>query len=141
VQSPAQAETYPSQKEACRLLCVSVTHPRGNQARFDPRSDRHGRRPRQKPQRLIADNASEPPQVRLKKRGIGLIVPHKANRVHKPTQDGRSLRRYRQRWKIERSNAWLGNFRRLVVRYERLFPLNTAFFHISYSMIVLNRCF
>jgi transposase len=31
-------------------------------------------------------------------------------------QDGRALRRYRQRWKIERTFAWLSNFRRLVVR-------------------------
>jgi len=29
------------------------------------------------------------------------------------------LRRYRRRWKIERLFAWLQNFRRLVVRYER----------------------
>jgi transposase len=80
--------------------------------------NRHGRgQPRQKPQRLIADKAydSDPLRMRLKKRGIELIVPHKANRVRKPTQDGRSLRRYRKRWKIERTNAWLGNFRRLVV--------------------------
>jgi len=104
--------------------------------------NRHGRgRPQQKPQRLIADKAydSDPLRMRLKKRGIELIVPHKANRVRKPTQDGRSLRRYRKRWKIERTNAWLGNFRRLVVRYERLLPIYTAFFHIACFMIVLNR--
>ncbi|BBM70379.1 hypothetical protein RmaAA213_22250 [Rhodothermus marinus] len=29
------------------------------------------------------------------------------------------MRRYKRRWKIERLFAWLGNFRRLVVRYER----------------------
>lgn len=29
------------------------------------------------------------------------------------------MRRYRQRWKIERLFAWLQNFRRLVVRYEQ----------------------
>jgi hypothetical protein len=29
--------------------------------------------------------------------------------VRNPTQDGQSLRRYRKRWKIERTNAWLGN--------------------------------
>lgn len=34
------------------------------------------------------------------------------------TQDGRPLRRYKRRWKIERLYAWLQNFRRLVVRYE-----------------------
>jgi len=104
--------------------------------------NRHGRgQPRQKPQRLIADKAydSDPLRMRLKKRGIELIVPHKTNRVRKPTQDGRSLRRYRKRWKIERTNAWLGNFRRLVVRYERYLNIYKAFFLIACFMIVLNR--
>ena len=104
--------------------------------------NRHGRgRPRQKPQRLIADKAydSDPLRMRLKKRGMELIVPHKSNRVRKPTQDGRSLRRYRKRWKIERTNAWLGNFRRLVVRYERYLHIYQAFVHIACFMIVLKR--
>ena len=35
-----------------------------------------------------------------------------------PAEDGRSLRRYRRRWKIERLFGWLQNFRRLVTRYE-----------------------
>ena len=98
-------------------------------------------RPRQKPQRLIADKAydSDPFRQRLKKRGIELIVPHKANRVRKPTQDGRALRRYRKRGKIERTNAWLGNFRHLVVRYDRSLRIYEAFFHIACFMIVLRR--
>jgi len=29
------------------------------------------------------------------------------------------MRRYKKRWIVERSIAWLGNFRRLVVRYDR----------------------
>ncbi|MBI2683179.1 MAG: transposase [Acidobacteriales bacterium] len=33
-------------------------------------------------------------------------------------QDGRRLRRYLRRWKIERLFAWLHNFRRLVTRWE-----------------------
>jgi transposase len=105
-----------------------------------PNRRRRGR-PRQKPQRLIADKAydSDPLRKRLKKRGIELIVPHKANRVRKPTQDGRALRRYRKRWKIERTNAWLGNFRHLVVRYDRSLQIYEAFFHIACFMIVLRR--
>ncbi|MDR3359020.1 MAG: transposase, partial [Desulfovibrio sp.] len=34
------------------------------------------------------------------------------------TQDGRPLRRYRRRWRVERLFAWLQNFRRIVVRHE-----------------------
>ena len=98
-------------------------------------------RPRQKPQRLIGDKAydSDPLRGRLQKRGIELIVPHKAGRVRKATQDGRALRRYRKRWKIERTNAWLGNFRHLVVRYDRKLTIYQAFFQIACFMIVLRR--
>jgi len=98
-------------------------------------------RPRQKPQRLIGDKAydSDPLRGRLKKRGIELIVPHKAGRVRPATQYGRALRRYRKRWKIERTNAWLGNFRHLVVRYDRKLNIHQAFFQIACFMIVLRR--
>jgi len=51
-------------------------------------------------------------------RSVEMIAPHRGNRCKPPTQDGRSLRRYKRRWKIERLFAWLQNFRRLVVRYE-----------------------
>jgi transposase len=78
-------------------------------------------RPRQKPQRVIADRAydSDPLRQRLAARGIELVAPHRGNRSKPRTQDGRALRRYRRRWKVERTFAWLGNFPRLVVRYDR----------------------
>ena len=47
-----------------------------------------------------------------------MIAPHRKNRKKTKTQDGRKLRRYKRRWKVERLFAWLQNFRRLVVRYE-----------------------
>jgi transposase len=78
-------------------------------------------RPRQKPARLIADKGydSDALGARLRRRGITLIAPHRSNRHRTPPQDGRVLRRYKKRWIVERSIAWLGNFRRLVVRYDR----------------------
>jgi transposase len=101
----------------------------------------HAGRPRQKPVRVIADKAydSDPLRKRLRQQGIELICPHKRNRVRPATQDGRALRRYRRRWIVERTNAWLGNFRRLVVRYDRSLTIYGAFFHIACFMIVLRR--
>lgn len=61
---------------------------------------------------------SDPLDKQLKKFDIELIAPHKVNRKQAKTQDGRKLRRYKRRWKIERLFAWLQNFRRIVVRYE-----------------------
>jgi len=105
-----------------------------------PRPGRRGR-PRKNPKRLIHDKAadSDPPRKRLKKRGIELICPHKRNRVKTPTRDRRKLRRYKRRWKIERSIAWIGNFRRLVVRYERHIMMYQAFFHVACLMITLRK--
>jgi transposase len=56
------------------------------------------------------------PAARAEK--IRLIAPHKYVRRRENTQDGRELRRYCRRWKIERLFAWLHNFRRLVSRWE-----------------------
>lgn len=72
------------------------------------------------PERLIGDRAydSDPLDERLENQGIELIAPHRSNRTRPKSQDGRTLRRYRKRWKVERLFAWLFNFRRLVVRYK-----------------------
>jgi len=99
-----------------------------------------GGRPKKKPKRLIADKAyfSAPLRDRLAEKGIELIVPPKKNR--KPvTKDGRKLRRYRKRWKVERTFAWLGSFRRLVVRYDRSVTIYSAFFHLAIIILVLRR--
>ena len=95
-------------------------------------------RPRKNPERIILDRAydSDPLRKRLAQRGIEMICPHKINRVKPPTQDGRKLRRYKKRWIIERTIAWLGNFRRLVVRYERKIRLYQAFIHVACLIII-----
>ena len=76
---------------------------------------------RETPERLIGDRAydSDPLDARMLERfGVQLVAPHTSMRCRKATQDGRVLRRYRRRWKIERLFAWLHNFRRVVTRWE-----------------------
>ena len=72
------------------------------------------------PQRLIGDKAydSDPLDAELAEAGVEMIAPHRRNRKKPKTQDGRKLRRYKRRWKVERFFSWLYNFRRLPVRYE-----------------------
>ena len=98
-------------------------------------------RPKKRPARLIGDKGydSDPLRKRLNYLKIELIAPHRSNRKKPKTQDGRKLRRYRKRWKVERTFAWIGNFRRLVVRYERDIKMYRAFFHLACLMITLNR--
>jgi transposase len=91
---------------------------------------RQGRgRPKTRPKRLIGDKAydSDKLRVSLGCRRIRLLVPYRRNRKGKITSP-EVEERYRHRWKIERTFAWLGNFRRLVVRYERLITCISPFF-------------
>ncbi len=93
----------------------------------------------EKPKRLIGDLAydSDPLDQRLRKKHIELISPHKRNRVKESTQDGRALRRYRKRWKVERLFAWLHQFRRLVIRYEKHLVNFKAMLLLGCVMILL----
>jgi transposase len=96
---------------------------------------------RRRPKRLIYDTAadSDPLRARLKARGIELISPHRSNRKRAKTQDGRPLRRYKRRWKIERTNSWLQNFRRLVVRYEHRADLFQGLVSLACLYITLQK--
>jgi len=96
-------------------------------------------RPRQRPLRVIADRAYDSDRLRrrLLDKGMVLICPHRRGRRKPSLNDGRELRRYRKRWKVERTFAWLGNFRRLVVRYDRNIKIYQAFFHLACLIITL----
>lgn len=95
------------------------------------------------PTRLIGDRAydSDPLDATLHQRGIQMIAPHKINRVRVSTQDGRVLRRYRRRWKIERLNAWLQQFRRVVTRYEVYSDNFLAFVQLACILILFKHYF
>lgn len=66
------------------------------------------RRPRSRLKRVIADRGydSDASRMRLKRRGTELIVPYLKYIRNRRFEDKRKLRRYRKRWKIERTNAW-----------------------------------
>jgi transposase len=91
------------------------------------------------PKRLIGDKAydSDPLDRDLAQfHGIEMIAPNRSNRIRR-TQDGRPLRRYRRRWKVERLFAWLHNFRRLVTRWEIHCENFTAFLYLGCAIILL----
>ena len=92
------------------------------------------------PVRLIGDKAydSDALDERLRReRGIEMIAPHRRNRKRRRTQDGRALRRYRRRWKVERLFAWLHQYRRLVTRHERHVENFLGFVHLGCICILL----
>ena len=50
------------------------------------------------------------------------------------------LRRYKRRWKVERLNAWLHNFRRIATRFEYHAENYLGFVHLGCIKILL-RCY
>ena len=70
------------------------------------------------PERLIGDKAydSDGLDAELAALGIKMIAPNRRNR--RKTQDGRPRRRFKRRWKVERTIAWLQSFRRVRTRDE-----------------------
>jgi transposase len=104
------------------------------------RVPRRGRgRPRKRLRRVIADKGydSDPLRQRLRDRGTELIAPYLSTRKKRRFEDKRKLRRYRRRWKVERTNAWLQNFRRIQVRYDRILSVYQGFFHCACLIITL----
>lgn len=93
-----------------------------------------------RPQKLIGDKAydSDPLDEKLAAFETELIAPHKANRKRAKTQDGRKLRRYKRRWKIERLFAWLQNFRRVLVRFDYHDANYLGFVHLA-CIVILSR--
>jgi transposase len=92
------------------------------------------------PTHLIGDKAydSDKLDAELATQGVEVIAPHRQNRVHK-TQDGRPLRRYKKRWRVERLFAWLHCFRRLVVRWEVRVENWLGFVQLGCVLILLRR--
>jgi transposase len=86
-------------------------------------------RPRQRADRLLADRGYDHDKYRrdLWKRGV---EPQIARRG---TDHGSHLGT--ERWVVERTFAWLHNFRRLRIRYERRADLHEAFMLLGCAVI------
>ena len=86
-------------------------------------------RPRRKPGCVQGDRGydSQPHRNELKSRGIA------SDLAKRRTAHGSGLGK--TRWVVERSIAWLHQFRRLRIRYERLPCIHEAFLKIGCAMI------
>ena len=128
---PVGAQLASAQLAECRLAestLATVKVPRKGRGR-----------PRSHLKRVIADRGydSDALRMRFHKRQTELIVPYRKSIRNRRFEDKRKLRRYRKRWKIERTNAWLQNFRRIQVRYDRILTVFQGFFHCACLLIAL----
>jgi transposase len=96
---------------------------------------------RRHPKHLIGDKGydSDPLRERLAARGIVLTSPYRRCRREHRYEDRRRLRSYRHRWVVERTIAWFGAFRRLLIRHDRSTRMFLAFFHFAAALIALRR--
>lgn len=90
---------------------------------------------------LLYDKAADADWLRdaLEQRGIELVTPHREGRKKPSRQDGRKLRRYRSRWKVERTISWLQYERRLLTRHERHAHLFEGFVQLACLKICLRQ--
>jgi transposase len=93
------------------------------------------------PRYLLYDLAADSDALRerCRKRRVHLICPYRSNRSKPRRHDGRRFRRFRRRWKVERSIGWLQNFRRLVVRYEHGVERFLGFVQLACLVMVARR--
>lgn len=91
----------------------------------------------QLPPKLVGDKAydSDKLDAALLERGVEMIAPNRTNRAK--TQDGRPLRQYKRRWKIERLFAWIQNFRRCLIRFDYKLENYTGFLQLACIVMLL----
>ena len=89
-------------------------------------------RPRHRPRRVQGDRGydSQPHRDELRRRGIA------SNLARRNTEHGSGLGK--TRWVVERTIAWLHQFRRLRIRYERRDDIHRAFMAIGCALICFN---
>ena len=89
------------------------------------------------PSKLVADKAYDSDRLdeQLQQQGVELIAPNRSRR--RQTQDGRPLRRYRRRWKIERFFSWLQSFRKVTTRWDYHIANFLAFVQLACIVILM----
>jgi transposase len=90
---------------------------------------------------LIGDKAfdSRPLAARLAtEREVELLAPRRGGRrASRRRQDGRKMRRYRRRWRVECLFAWLKRWRRICTRWEGKAENYLGFIQLGCLVILL----
>lgn len=96
-------------------------------------------RPKQRPGTLAADKGYDAKALRrqLRRRGIRPSIPQREwpGQCRKPGRPPKVHAASASRWTVERTHAWMDNWRRLVVRWERHAQTYNAFLVIASFMM------
>ena len=92
-----------------------------------------GGRPRRRPESVIADRGYDHDKYRrlVRQRGVKPVI------ARRQTEHGSGLGRHR--WVVERTFAWLHNFKRLLVRYERRADIHHALLALGCCLVCFRR--
>jgi len=90
---------------------------------------------------VIADRGHDSDELRddIEDEGLEPIIPHRRGRVRPSRNDGRRLRRYRRRYVIERTNAWLHCYRGLAVRWAYYSFMYIGLVYTAFIAMALKR--
>ena len=90
---------------------------------------------------VVADTGhdGDPLRDELEAEGFTPVIPHRRNRTRPSRNDGRRLRRYRHRRRVERTNAWLHCYRAVSVRWAYYPFLYTGLVYLSFIHLALQR--
>ncbi len=97
-------------------------------------------RPKTRPISIAADKAYDSRAFRkhLRRRGTRPCIPYRRGRRSRPGRKP-DLANYRHRWHIERTFAWIGSFRRLLVRFEHSASVYRGFLYLAAALICARR--
>ena len=105
--------------------------------------ERRANQPRKRLEKLVADKGYDAMWLRqaLAKKGIKHRIPKRRARgfIAEPKYNNHIKADYCQRWIVERTISWLGNYRRLLIRWENNENNYEALLEIACSLICLRR--
>ena len=99
--------------------------------------------PKKRPNSLVADKGYDAGWLReaLRARSITSYIPKRRKKGEKeePAYNKKIQYQYSNRWVVERTNAWLQNYRRITVRWDRNCDNYEAFIELACILICVRR--
>ncbi|OGG29301.1 hypothetical protein A3A63_02630 [Candidatus Gottesmanbacteria bacterium RIFCSPLOWO2_01_FULL_46_9] len=99
--------------------------------------------PKKRPDMLVADKGYDAKWLRkaLSNRTITPYIPKRRHKgeTEEPRYNKRIQQFYATRWIVERTNAWIQNYRRVTVRWDRFADSYEAFIELACILICLKR--
>lgn len=97
--------------------------------------------PKKRAKKIIADRGYDAKRLRqdIRKRGMKPVIPKRRKQGSKeiPKVNAKIKKDYVKRWPVERTIAWLGNYRRVLIRWENKDTIYHGFLSIACMLVCL----